>query len=96
MQEVINEGDLVMLFQKDTGKLQPRWRSLFKTAGFGSSRQILYTLRQSGGRKIKGTFYRNYLKLFIPRTEHLAEPSPISLPQHQTIQQRRPRARTKA
>ena len=73
-----------MLFQKDTGKLQPRWRGPFVVEGFASPRGVSYPIKQINGRRIKGTFRGNHLKLFIARTGYLANQTPELLPQ-QTI-----------
>jgi hypothetical protein len=64
--------DLVMVYQKDTGKLQPRWRGPFKISGYGGSHGASFTLRQINGRGIKGTFHGDHLKPFKPRTGYLA------------------------
>ena len=88
-QDVFATGDLVMLYQKNTGKLQPRWRGPFAINGFGSERMLSYTIRQLNGRLIKGTFHGNHLKRFTPRTGHLQKPSDTSFLQHQNIRQRR-------
>jgi hypothetical protein len=54
--DVFAAGDLIMLYQKNTGRLRPRWRGPFTINGFGSERMLSYTLRQLNGRLIKGTF----------------------------------------
>lgn len=64
-------GDMVMLFQKDVGKLQPRWRGPFRIKGYGGSHGISFTLQQLNGRGIKGTFHGDHLKTFQPRTDYL-------------------------
>lgn len=51
--------DLIMLYQKASGKLEVRWRGSFRIQG--------------NGRKIRGSFHSNDLKRFIPRSGHLAE-----------------------
>ena len=87
---VFANKDLVMLHQKASGKLQPRWRGPFRVEGFGSDRQLSYVLRQLNGRLIRGTFHGNHLKRFNPRTGYLSTPTDPQLPQQQTIR-RRPR-----
>lgn len=89
IQHEFASGDLVMLFQKTSGKLQPRWRGPFYVEGFGGSHGTSYTIRQINGRKIKGTFHGNHLKEFVVRTGRLANPSDIPLPSFQTIRERR-------
>ena len=75
-----------MLHQKNTGKLQPRWRGPFIIHEYGSDRQVSYRLRQLNGRLIKGKFHGDSLKPFLPRSGYLASPEDSSflLPQ-QTI-----------
>lgn len=90
---VFAPGDLVMLYQKDAGKLQPRWRGPFRVDSFGSERELSYVLRQLNGRLIRGTFHGNHLKLHVPRTGYLQHASDPHLLQQQTIRLPRPRAR---
>ena len=89
-QEVFEPGDLAMIYQKNTKKLEPRWRGPFSVEGFASIRGVSYTLRQLNGRKIKGSFHGNHLKSFIPREAHLADHSNAFLPE-QTIRARKRR-----
>ena len=77
-------GDMVMLFQKDVGKLQPRWRGPFRINGYGGSHGVSFTLQQLNGRGIRGTFHGDHLKTFQPRTDYLADTS-SSLPDPQLI-----------
>ena len=77
-----------MLFQKDTGKLEPRWRGPFKVAEYGSH-GVFYLLVQLNGRKIRGSFHGDHLKKFVPRTGHLTGPSTSIFPTNQSI--RKPR-----
>jgi hypothetical protein len=75
-------GDYVMLHQKDTAKLEPRWRGPFALAAPGGSHGISWKLRQLNGRAIRGTFHGDHLKRFIPRTGYLSgneEPLPTTL-----------------
>ena len=87
-------GDLAMLYQKNTGKLQARWRGPFRVSGYGGTHGTSFTLKQLNGRGIKGTFHGDHLKTFIPRQGHLTEEGlpPLPLPQQQTIRHRRHRA----
>lgn len=85
-------GDLVMIYQKDTGKLQPRWRGPFLVAGPGGAHERSYSLEQFNGRKIRGSFHGNHLKRFVPRSGHLAHPEEMFVPQpHQNIRHTRTR-----
>ena len=77
--------DLVMVYQKNTGKLQPRWRGPFKISGYGGSHGVSFTLKQLNGRGIKGTFHGDHLKLFRARTDYSADTASIPLPDQQTI-----------
>ncbi len=83
-----NFGDLVMLWQKDVGKLQARWRGPFKISGHGGTHGRSFTLEQLNGRRIKGTFHGDHLKTFVPRTGYLADPNPDPVPQKQSIRHR--------
>lgn len=82
-------GTLVMLYQKDTGKLQPRWRGPFQIHGFSSDRKITYTLVQLNGKKIRGTFHGDHLKQFVPREGHLASSQEYRPPGNQALRQPR-------
>lgn len=89
-------GSFVMLYQKKTGKLEPRWRGPFVVYAYGSDRQLSYQLRQLNGRRIRGKFHGDHLRQFVPRCGYLANPSDPVLPQQQTIRKsrrERPRAR---
>jgi len=83
-----NFGDLVMLWQKDVGKLQARWRGPFKISGHRGTHGRSFTLEQLNGRRIKGTFHGDHLKTFVPRTGYLADPNPDPVPQKQSIRHR--------
>lgn len=94
-QTVHEIGSLVMLYQKDTGKLQARWRGPFRISGYGGSHGLSFTLKQLNDRRIRGTFHGDHLKRFIPRTGYLAEhgiPLP-PLPPSQNIRHPRQKAR---
>ena len=89
-----SSGDLVVLYQEKTGKLEPRWRGPFAVEGFGGKHGITYQLRQLNGRRIRGTFHGNHLKQFTPRSGYLANPIiDPSILTYQTI--RKPRAKGK-
>ena len=87
-------GDLVMLYQKDVGKLQPRWRGPFRVSGYGGTHGISFTIQQLNGRGIRGVFHGDHLKTFKPRTDYLASTSDLALPEQQLI--RAPRGGTTA
>ena len=70
-----NYGDLVMLWQKDTGKLKPRWKGPFRIRGYGGSHETSFTLEQVDGTRIQGSFYGDHLKQFLLRTGYLADPA---------------------
>ena len=82
-------GDLVMLYQEHSGKLQPRWRGPFQISAYGGSHGLSFCLKQLNGRKIRGKFHGDHLKTFLPRTGYLAEANPPPLPQTQTIRHRK-------
>ena len=91
------EGDLVFLYQKNTGKLEPRWRGPFRVEGYGGTHGISYEIRQLNGRRIKGTFHGNHLKKYVPRTGHLSSSDHHQFPGQQTIRNRKGKqAKTKA
>ena len=73
-----------MLYQKNTGKLQPRWRGPFRINGLGGSHRISYQLRQINGRLIRGIFHGNHSRSFVPRTGYLRGSSD-GYPMEQTI-----------
>lgn len=82
--------DLMILYQEKSEKLKPRWRGPFIIQGFGREHEISYHIKQLNGRKIRGTFHGNHLKVFIPKTSYLADPSmDLPLMPYQPI--RRPR-----
>lgn len=64
-------GAWVFLFQKDTGKLSPRWRGPFLIAGFGRH-GVSYKLEQINGLKIRGLFHGDHLREYRPREGYLA------------------------
>ena len=91
---VFAPGELVMLYQKTAGKLQPRWRGPFRVSHFATERGLSYVLRQLNDRLIRGSFHGNHLKRFEPREGYLCDPNsdPALLPQ-QTIRRPAKRAR---
>ena len=86
-------GDLAMLYQKVTKKLQPRWRGPFRISGYGGTHGRSFTLQQLNGRKVRGKFHGDHLKKFVPRSGYLATPTDPQLPQRQTIRPPKARAR---
>ena len=86
------DGELVMIWQKSTGKLEPRWRGPFMISGYGGVFGKSYTLKQYNGRGIRGHFHGNHLKKFVPQEGHLADRSFVP-PPTQTI--RPPRKKKK-
>lgn len=77
-------GDLVMLCQKDTGKLGPRWRGPFKVFDY-EPYGVSYLLVQLNGRKIRGRLQGDHLKRFAPRIGHLVGPTTSTFPTTQPI-----------
>lgn len=67
-------GTLAMIYQKKTNKLEPRWRGPYRITGYGGSHQHSFTLAQLNGRKIKGNFHGDHLKVFVPREGYLIDP----------------------
>ncbi len=89
IQQVVHHiKDLVMVFQKDTRKLEPRWRGPFTINGYGGSHGRSFTLMQINNRRIRGTFHGDHLNRFTPRSGYLTKHTP-PLPPQQTI--RRPK-----
>lgn len=89
--QVHKPGDLVMLHQKKTGKLEARWRGPFRISGCGGIHATTFILQQLDGTRIRGTFHGDDLKQFKPRSGYLwDESSPSSyLPMRQTIRNRK-------
>ena len=69
-----------MIWQKNTGKLEPRWRGPFVVNRYGGSFGKSYTLKQRNGRKIRGHFRGNHFKRFVPREGYLADGLFVPLP----------------
>ena len=84
----LHEGDLVFLHQKNTGKLEPRWRGPFRIRGYGPH-DVSFTLSQLDGTKIKRTFHEDDLRRFRPREEYLAGAENPLIIKQQTIRRSR-------
>lgn len=82
---------LHMLYQKDTRKLEPRWRGPFQINGYEGSHGSFFTLVQLNGRGIRGALHGDHLRRLISRTGYLIEPSPIPYRKSQPIRKRRAR-----
>ena len=52
-------GDMVMLFQKNTTKLEPCWRDPFWIARYRGSHRTSFELEQLNKRKIRETFHKD-------------------------------------
>ena len=70
----LSRGDYVMLYQKETGKLEARWRGPFVITGYGGTHGVSFIISQLNGRRIKGTFHGDHLKVFQPRFGYLSTP----------------------
>ncbi len=79
-----NIGDQVMLYQKSTGKLEPRWRGSFKISGHGGGHEISFTLQRADGSDLPGSFHGNHLKTFKQRIGYLRGNTPSLIP-HQLL-----------
>lgn len=86
-------GDMVMLYQERSGKLQPRWRGPFKIIDYGGSHGASFVLQQLSGKHIRGSYHGDHLKKFVPRAGYLSSPSDPQLLQDQNIRVSQPRAR---
>ena len=86
-------GSMVMLWQKNTGKLQARWRGPFKITGYGGSHGLSFKLAQLNNRRIRGTFHGDHLKAFTPRSGYLANLSDLPLLPQQNIRHGHQQAR---
>ena len=84
--EEFSVGDLVLLHQKNTGKLEARWRGPFVVDRLGE--HVSFHLRQLNGRRIKRTYHGDDLRRFQPRTGRLRLPNEPIYPTSQTL--RRP------
>ena len=82
-------NSLIILYQKNVGKLQPRWRDPFHISGYKGAHGSSYTLIQLSGKRIRDTFHNDHLKQFQLRTRYLANPSDPPLLQQQNIRKRR-------
>ena len=75
-----------MLYQKDTGKLELRWRGPFRIKDYGDSYGRSFILEQLNGKQVRGLFHRDHLRRFVLRTGHLSDSTSAPyLPQEQTL-----------
>ena len=86
-----NYNDLVLLYQKNTKKLEARWRESFKIDEYHSTHEISYKLRQLNERLIKRHFHENHLKLFSSKTDYLKDFDDLILSTTQIIRNSRRR-----
>jgi hypothetical protein len=63
--------DLIMLWQKNTIKLESKRRDSFKISDYDESHDIFFTFVQLNDRKIRDSFHDDHLKIFTSRTEYL-------------------------
>src|SRR5215469_630394 len=76
---ILAPGQKVFLFQKDVGKLEPRWRGPFIIESLLDHAPV--TLQHIDGRKIPRKFHRDHIKPLRERTGYLRDPEgPESLP----------------
>ena len=68
-----NYNDFVFLYQKNTRKLEARWRESFKIDKHHSLYEVFYKLRQLNKRLIKEHFHEYYLKLSPSRTDYFKD-----------------------
>lgn len=78
-------GDLVMVYQKNTSKLQARWRGPFIISGPGGTHGRSYALQQFSDRGFRGSFHGNpsetlhtSLRTFWASPEDAFKPQPPS------------------
>ena len=69
----LDPGDLVMVYQADKPKLEPRYRGPFIITGPGGTHGKSFRIMTLDGRRIRHFFHGDHLRLFIPRTGYLAE-----------------------
>jgi hypothetical protein len=85
-----HSDDLIMLWQKNTIKLESRWRDSFKIFDYDESHDIFFILIQLNDRKIRDSFHDDQLKTFTSRTDYLVNKFITeTLPQQQTIRKSR-------
>ncbi len=63
--------DLIMLYQKNSDKLQFKWRNSFRIQNHKRTHERFYILRQINERKIRNSFHDNDLKWFVSCFEYL-------------------------
>ncbi len=80
-------NDLIMLWQKNTTKLQLRRRDSFRIFDYDESHDIFFNFVQLNDRKIRDSFHDDHLKTFTSRTEYLLFKEQLTneLSQYQTI-----------
>lgn len=93
--EIFHEvGSLVMVHQKKTTKLEPRWRGPFRIASSGGARGVSWRICQLNGRLIRGTYHGDHLKPFIFRQGYLSgSRGEDFMPGSQTVRKPRKRGR---
>lgn len=78
-------GDLVLLHQKESAKLEAQWRGPFVVDKAGD--HASFHIRQISGRRIKRTFHVDDLRLFQPWTGHLKLSNEPTYPTSQTLRE---------
>lgn len=63
---------LVMVYQKKVGKLEARWRDVFRVTGSGDVHGRTWVISQLNGRRIRGTYHGDHLKPFYVREGYLS------------------------
>ena len=84
-------GSQVMLYQKNTRKLERRRRGPFRISDYAGSHGKSFKPQQLNGRGLRDSFHGDRSKTFKPRSGYLADPSLPLLPQQQSIRKTRPR-----
>lgn len=85
-------GSLVMVYQKMTAKLEPRWRGTFRIVGLGGTRGVSWQISQLGGRGLRGTYHGDHLRPFRPRQGYLFN-GELPLLESQTVRKPKERKR---
>ena len=81
--------DLVMVYQKNEGKLEPRYRGPFRISSVGEH-ETSFRLRQLDGRRIRDPIHGDQLRLFVSRTGYLAlGPNEFELSTRQNLRRRK-------
>ena len=76
-------GDLILLHQKESAKLEAQWRGPFVVTRPGD--HASFHIQQIDGRRIKRTFHGDDLQVFQPQTGHLLLPNEPNYPTSQTL-----------